>query len=69
MDWPDNVTRHSFCSYHLAKFRDAAGTALEAGHTQEMLFRNYRELLTLDGALITPELAGEFWGIKPISSK
>lgn len=63
--WPDNVTRHSFCSYHLARFRDAAGTALEAGHSQEMLFRNYRELMTLDSQFVTPELATEFWGIKP----
>ncbi len=63
--WPDNVTRHTFCSYHLAQFNDPAKTALEAGHTQEMLFGNYRELMTLDGALLTAELAKEFWSITP----
>lgn len=55
---PQNVTRHSFVSYHLAQFNDAARTALEAGHTQEMVFRNYRKV-------VTPAAAAEFWGIRP----
>ena len=63
--WPDNVTRHSFCSYHLAHFGNAGRTAMEAGHTEEMLFRHYRELMTVNGALITPSVAREFWEIKP----
>jgi integrase len=56
--WPHNVTRHSFVSYHLAAFGSAAKTALEAGHSEAMLFGHYREL-------VTPEAAGEFWGIRP----
>ena len=32
--WDKSVTRHTFCSYHLAKFRSAANTALEAGHSE-----------------------------------
>lgn len=56
--WPHNVTRHSFCSYHLAAFGSAAGTALEAGHTENVLFSNYRELTTKDQA-------EAFWGIRP----
>lgn len=63
--WPDNVTRHSFCSYHLAQHGNAGRTAMEAGHTEEMLFRNYRELLTIDGQLITPQLADDYWNIFP----
>lgn len=63
--WPDNVTRHSFCSYHLAQFQSAGKTAMEAGHTEEMLFRNYRELRTVSGDLITAVLAAEFWAIRP----
>ena len=63
--WPDNVTRHSFCSYHLSAFANAGRTAMEAGHTEEMLFRNYRELMTCDGELITPALSREFWEISP----
>jgi integrase len=64
--WPQNVTRHSFVTYHLAAFGSAAKTALEAGHSEEMLFRNYRELKTLDGDLITPRIAKEFWKIVPV---
>jgi len=58
IDWPHNVTRHSWCSYHLAHFRNAAETALQAGHTEQMLFQHYREL-------VTPDQAKEFWAIAP----
>ncbi len=46
IEWAHNVTRHSFCSYHLAKFQNAGATALQAGHTEQMLFSNYREVVT-----------------------
>ena len=58
VDWHHNVTRHSFVSYHLAQFQNAAKTALEAGHTEQMLFAHYREL-------VTPTTAAEFWAIRP----
>jgi len=58
VEWPHNVTRHSFVSYHLAKFNNAGKTALEAGHTEQMLFKHYR-------ALVTPSAAEEFWAIVP----
>ena len=32
-EWPQNALRHSFASYHLARFNDAAALALELGHT------------------------------------
>lgn len=56
--WPKNVCRHSFCSYHLAHWRNAAETALEAGHSEAMLFAHYREL-------VSREDAAEFWEIRP----
>jgi integrase len=57
--WPSNGLRHSFASYHLAHFGDAARLALELGHTnQELLFRHYREL-------VTPEQAAKWWAIVP----
>jgi integrase len=56
--WPHNVARHSFVSYHLAHFKKTNETALEAGHTEQMLFAHYR-------ALVTPVAAAEFWAIKP----
>lgn len=58
MDWPHNVTRHSFISYHVAKWGNAGKTALEAGHGEAMLFAHYREL-------VTPEAAERFWELKP----
>ena len=60
--WPHNVTRHTFVSYHLAAFQSAAKTALEAGHTEQMLFSHYREL-------VTPDAAAEFWQIFPATQK
>ena len=57
--WPSNGLRHSFASYHLAHFQDAARLALELGHTdQELLFRHYREL-------VTPDQAAKYWQIRP----
>ncbi len=62
IQWPHNVTRHSFCSYHLGKFENAGKTAMEAGHTEQMLFSNYRET-------VTRQAAGEFWEIRPSTPK
>jgi integrase len=57
--WPSNGLRHSFASYHLAHFGDAARLALELGHAgQELLFRHYREL-------VTPDEAEKYWNIRP----
>ena len=44
--WGHDVMRHSFVSYHIALHGDAAKTALEAGHTQQVLFAKYREIVT-----------------------
>lgn len=58
-DWPDNGLRHSFASYHLAKFRDANALALEMGHTTtKLIFAHYREL-------VRPEDAERYWNIRP----
>jgi integrase len=59
ISWPHNVTRHSFVSYHLGQFQNAARTALEAGHTEQMTFAHYREV-------VTSASAGEFWNIFPL---
>ena len=46
MEWPDNALRHSFASYHLAQFKNAASTALELGHHDSRItFAHYRELV------------------------
>jgi integrase len=58
LTWPRNVARHSFVSYHLAQSGSAARTALEAGHSETILFRHYRELVTMEEAEV-------FWNIRP----
>jgi integrase len=58
-EWPDNALRHSFASYHLAHFKDAAALALEMGHTDsEMIFNHYRQL-------VRPNDAERYWAIAP----
>jgi len=57
-EWPDNALRHSFASYHLAHFKDAAALALEMGHTDSgMIFNHYRQL-------VRPKEAERYWNIK-----
>ena len=58
--WPHNALRHSFASYHLATFQDAAKTALQLGHVGGLgvLFNHYR-------GLVTRQQAETFWNIRP----
>jgi integrase len=59
IEWPDNALRHSFASYHLAHFKNAASTALELGHHDSRItFRHYREL-------VKPKEAERYWQLKP----
>jgi len=45
-EWPDDVLRHSYGSYHLAKHRNAALTAEQMGHKNvRMLYAHYREVV------------------------
>ena len=48
--WKKNALRHSFASYRLAATNDGAKTALECGHTQNILFRHYRALVSKEQA-------------------
>jgi len=57
--WPNNALRHSFASYYLAHFMDAAAVAHEMGHTnQNLVFQHYREV-------VKPADAKDFWNIVP----
>jgi integrase len=46
MTWKVNALRHSFISYRVAKIKDIAAVALEAGNSPKMIFAHYRELCT-----------------------
>jgi len=56
--WPDNGLRHSFVSCRLAATNNAAQTALESGHDQDVLFGHYREL-------VRPVDAERYFAIRP----
>lgn len=56
--WPANGLRHSFVSYRLAETCDAAKTALESGHSQDVLHAHYKEL-------VRPDAAKKFFSLRP----
>lgn len=58
IEWRRNALRHSFCSYRLSVTNDSAKTAMESGHSQHILFRHYR-------ALVSREAAEEWFSIYP----
>lgn len=56
--WPQNALRHSFGSYHLARFNDAAALALQMGNSPAIIFAHYRQL-------VKPKDAARYWHILP----
>jgi integrase len=61
-EWPQNALRHSFASYHLARFNDAAALALELGHTNSnLVFQHYRQL-------VKPKQGERYWKIAPAAA-
>jgi integrase len=58
--WPDNGLRHSFGSYHVARFQNPNMTALQMGHaTTDMLFKHYRNYR------IKKKDAEAYWNLVP----
>jgi integrase len=58
--WESNCLRHSFGSYRLQRFQNAAQTALELGHSRvEVTFRHYHQR-------VRPAAASQFWKIAPV---
>src|SRR4029077_2063499 len=58
--WSHNALRHSFGSYHYAKYRDENRTAAEMGNSPAVVFRHYR-------ALVKADAANAFWSLYPMS--
>lgn len=56
--WPSNALRHSYASYHLAKWPDAAALALQMGNSPDVILRHYR-------SLVRKAAADAFWTIGP----
>jgi site-specific recombinase XerD len=57
-EWDQNALRHSFASYHYAKFKNENETAALMGNSPQMVFRHYREL-------VRPEIAERYFAIMP----
>ena len=47
--WPQNVLRHSYCSYSVA-LHGFVWTAEQADHSEAMLKKHYREVVTKEDA-------------------
>ncbi len=56
--WPNNAQRHSYASYHLAHHKDAGALALAMGSSVQMIYNNYRKLVSAADAKV-------FWSITP----
>lgn len=58
---PANVLRHTYATYHLARFQDAGLTAKELGHTSgvKLLYQHYAH------SGVTKTEAMRYWGIEP----
>jgi len=60
LTWKQNILRHSFISYHLAKHRTPHLTAALAGNSVGIIQSNYK-------ALVTPSAAAGWFNITPES--
>jgi integrase len=61
--WPRNGLRHSFGSYHVARFQNPNSTALQMGHNStDVLFKHYRNYR------IRPKDAEKYWNLRPDSA-
>ena len=60
--WPDDILRHSYGSYHLAKFRNAGLTSEQMGHKNaRMLYAHYREVVKESDDITS------YWSLQPSS--
>lgn len=71
-EWRKNALRHSFISYRVAQVKDVAQVSLEAGNSPQVIFSNYRELVTPADAkrwfAIAPKMAEKVVAMKEVSA-
>ena len=58
IEWKHNCLRHTCASMHLAFFEDEAKTALQMGHSVDILHRHYK-------GLATRTVASNYWALRP----
>ncbi|NKB23329.1 MAG: hypothetical protein GKR87_02865 [Kiritimatiellae bacterium] len=62
IEWPKNIARHSYATYHLALYEDPLKTSFQLGHHDtHLLYQHYR-------GLATKKEAETFWNIEPHKS-
>lgn len=44
LGWPQNVLRHSYITYRVARDKDVNRVALDSGNSPNIIFKHYREL-------------------------
>jgi len=57
--WKPNGLRHSFGSYHLAKYRDTVRTATEMGHHDPAIVHAHYK------AIVLKSDAERYWNLRP----
>lgn len=57
--WPHDGLRHSFGTWHYAKFQDLGKTAAQMGHSQPMITRKHYVVR------VDPRRADEYWNLAP----
>ena len=58
-NWPHDGLRHSYGTWHFAKFQDLGKTAAQMGHSHPMITRKHYVLRE------DPRLADNYWNIRP----
>jgi integrase len=62
-DWPHDGLRHSFGTWHFAKFQDLGKTSTQMGHSNPMVTRKHYVVRA------DPSRADEYWQIEPKASE
>lgn len=65
--WPHDVLRHTFASMHFAFYKDRSRLQAELGHSEDedTLERHYKSVHTVEGAIISRNMAERFWNLFP----
>lgn len=63
IEWKQDIMRHSYCSYHVAKHRDLGTLAYNIGHvgTLAVLRKHY------ENRRVKPKMAEDYWNVLPES--
>jgi integrase len=61
LELKDNALRHSFVSYRVEQVKSRGQVALEAGHSEDILTKHYREI-------VSPTDAAAWFGVLPVAA-